>query len=177
MTSSGDSRSRDSAQIERPVGAAFKAALQSPRDPCSTPIEPPTPAGDAGRAVPAASSTSAASAYAAEWRRRKRENDPVWLEKLRERDRLAARKKRYRDVYGITLEDYDRMLEEQGGLCKVCRKPSEKPLVVDHCHVRGKVRGLMCDGCNHMLGHAHDDPDTLDAGAAFIVDFYSENPL
>jgi len=112
-----------------------------------------------------------------EWRRLKRESDPVWAEKLRERDRIAARKKRYRDVYGITLEDYDRMLEEQGGLCKVCRKPSEKPLVVDHCHVRLKVRGLMCGGCNQMMGFSGDDPDVMDAGARLLREFYRKNPL
>lgn len=63
---------------------------------------------------------------------------------------------RLQRTYGITLEDYDRMMEEQGGVCKICRKPSTRPnrfpLNVDHCHKTGKVRGLLCIPCNRALG-------------------------
>ena len=68
----------------------------------------------------------------------------------------------YKTKYGITIEDYDRMLQEQNGKCKLCNKeehvrgtsPDKKPkrLAVDHCHTTGKVRGLLCHNCNVMLG-------------------------
>lgn len=68
----------------------------------------------------------------------------------------------YKTRYGITADDYDRMLKEQDGKCKLCNKeehvrgttPDKKPkrLAVDHCHKTGKVRGLLCHNCNVMLG-------------------------
>ena len=62
--------------------------------------------------------------------------------------------------YKLSVEDYDRMLEEQGGRCCICNKPPNgKPLSVDHDHAccEGRsscgecVRGLLCTGCNNLL--------------------------
>jgi len=55
-------------------------------------------------------------------------------------------------VYGITLEEYDQILEFQGGGCAICSKvPTEgKPLHIDHEH-GGSVRGLLCAYCNTRL--------------------------
>lgn len=56
--------------------------------------------------------------------------------------------------YGLTPEDYDRMLERQDNSCKICKRScsSGKKLAVDHCHNTGKVRGLLCASCNTRLG-------------------------
>ena len=56
--------------------------------------------------------------------------------------------------YKITESDYDKMLNEQNGVCAICGKaPDEnKHLYVDHNHVTGKVRGLLCNSCNYKLG-------------------------
>jgi Pyruvate/2-oxoacid:ferredoxin oxidoreductase delta subunit len=52
--------------------------------------------------------------------------------------------------YGITIEDRDRMLADQGGVCAVC---ADRPaVVVDHDHATGAVRGLLCKGCNVAIG-------------------------
>lgn len=61
--------------------------------------------------------------------------------------------------YGITEADYDRMLEDQGGLCAICL---EQPAGhVDHCHETGKVRGLTCFNCNGGLGQFKDRVDIM----------------
>jgi hypothetical protein len=56
---------------------------------------------------------------------------------------------------------YVEMLDSQGGRCAICGdEPGERyshQLHVDHCHASGKVRGLLCRGCNHMLGVIKDD--------------------
>ena len=52
--------------------------------------------------------------------------------------------------YGITKEQYEKMLEQQGGECAIC-KIIEK-FVIDHDHETGEVRGLLCKGCNNTLG-------------------------
>ncbi len=61
-------------------------------------------------------------------------------------------------VYGITSDEYDRLLELQGGRCAICRaRPKSKRLAVDHDHKSGAVRGLLCSRCNHdLLGSAWD---------------------
>lgn len=60
--------------------------------------------------------------------------------------------------YGITLEEYERRHEEQRGVCALCdRSNGARPLVVDHDHQTGEVRGLLCDRCNKALGLLEDD--------------------
>ena len=71
--------------------------------------------------------------------------------------------------YGMTLEDYDRMSEEQGHVCAVCKQgPDRDRFVVDHNHDTGEVRGLLCNGCNTCLGQLKDNPDLLRAAAKYL---------
>jgi hypothetical protein len=68
--------------------------------------------------------------------------------------------------YGITAEEADHRLAEQGGLCAVCRVA---PAVhVDHDHVTGAVRALLCFNCNGGLGQFKDDPQVLRAAADYV---------
>jgi hypothetical protein len=62
-----------------------------------------------------------------------------------ERDRASSLKRRY----GITPEQYQKMLDRQGGICAICgRPPKTLRLSVDHDHRTGRVRGLLCYQCN-----------------------------
>lgn len=70
--------------------------------------------------------------------------------------------------YGMTTEDYNTMLAKQKGKCAICGK--FRKLVVDHCHTRNTVRGLLCNNCNAMLGHAGDDPGVLAAGMEYLAE-------
>ena len=75
-----------------------------------------------------------------------------------------------RKQYGITLEDYYKMLEEQNHVCAICgraeyatdhRSGLPRALAVDHCHETGKVRGLLCTNCNRGLGKFNDNIERL----------------
>lgn len=73
--------------------------------------------------------------------------------------------------YGITLKQYNDMLEIQSGKCSVCGElfsDKEQKLVVDHCHKTGRVRGLLCSRCNVALGFARDCPHVLRSLADYI---------
>lgn len=61
--------------------------------------------------------------------------------------------------YGLSTEDYARMVLEQNGLCAVCGLPPApgKELHVDHDHKTGRVRKLLCFHCNTALGHLNED--------------------
>lgn len=85
-----------------------------------------------------------------------------------------ARDARLRRKYGITAEDYDRMLAAQGGGCAICGKQPEeqkrygKYLHVDHCHETGRIRGLLCDQHNLLIGRWDHDPVLLRRAADYI---------
>lgn len=71
--------------------------------------------------------------------------------------RASRRRSQLRKLYGITVEDYDEMLERQGGVCAVCGElPNDRTLHVDHDHEGGRVRGLLCFACNVKLAHIED---------------------
>ena len=59
-----------------------------------------------------------------------------------------------RETYGITLGQYHLLLTAQRGVCATCGQPpsGKRPLAVDHCHQSGRVRALLCIGCNSKLG-------------------------
>lgn len=69
-----------------------------------------------------------------------------------------------KSTYGLTIEQYDSILENQNNCCAICKTdtPSGKGRFhVDHCHDTKKVRGLLCHHCNLALGNFKDDIPTL----------------
>lgn len=81
-----------------------------------------------------------------------------------------ARRSSLKSKYGITLEEYERMFEEQGGVCAICseREHQNKLLAVDHCHKTQKVRGLLCSLCNTAIGKLKDDPRLLKKAIEYL---------
>lgn len=74
--------------------------------------------------------------------------------------------------YGLTLDQFNQMLEAQGMKCAICgysdmSNKNNFPLV-DHCHSTGKVRGLLCMNCNQALGKFKDSLDNLKAAIAYL---------
>jgi hypothetical protein len=79
---------------------------------------------------------------------------------------------RLKSKYGITLETYRRILSEQGGGCAICRGPQEakrKLFDVDHDHITGQVRGLLCHNCNAGIGLLQDSPKLCASAAAYLT--------
>lgn len=72
-----------------------------------------------------------------------------------------------RQRYGLSVDDYSRMKAAQGGRCRICDRPSS-PLVVDHCHESGHVRGLLCRRCNFALGAVGDNLDGIARFVAYL---------
>jgi hypothetical protein len=100
---------------------------------------------------------------------RRRDYRQEYYRKNKDRIRRANRDRKLRTDFGIGIEDYERMLEEQEGRCYLCRGSSpDRALAVDHCHTTGVVRGLLCDLCNRGLGMFKDNPELLRAAADYV---------
>jgi hypothetical protein len=82
----------------------------------------------------------------------------------RERHAGARRK----TIYGLSAEHHRRLVEQQNGVCAICKRPSRRALCVDHCHATRVVRGLLCDKCNTALGLLGDDAGRIQAAAAYL---------
>ena len=81
----------------------------------------------------------------------------------------TVRKRQLQRKYGISLADYDILLNKQDGVCLICgQKDLDKFLAVDHCHETGRIRGLLCNGCNSGLGHFKDDPELLKRAILYL---------
>lgn len=72
--------------------------------------------------------------------------------------------------YRISVETYDALSSKQGGICAVClTPPNGRPLTIDHCHITGVVRGLLCGNCNAGLGFFRDNPDLLSRAIQYLA--------
>jgi hypothetical protein len=72
-----------------------------------------------------------------------------------------------RRLYGITLEEFNKMAAEQDGRCAVCGMVPWR-LVVDHCHRSEEVRQLLCDTCNMAIGLFQDNPHLMQTAASYV---------
>lgn len=95
----------------------------------------------------------------------------------RERDRAYCY--RLRDNFGMTWEDYKQMERKQKSKCAICGEgPTERTrLTVDHDHVTGKIRGLLCHRCNLVIGRMEDNPKLLTSAAAYLAVVRGEREL
>lgn len=87
-----------------------------------------------------------------------------WRQKNWTKDKENKLRYHLKRFFNLTIEDYDNMVKEQKGLCKICNNPPDtkhNKLYVDHCHNTKKIRGLLCHGCNAGIGLLKDNTDIL----------------
>jgi len=118
------------------------------------------------------------NAYMRQWAKNHREyfrvaarnwkkKHPEYARKYAADNRAHTREKLFNQRYGMTLEQYESLFEQQNGICAICKKPGK--LEVDHDHATQKVRGLLCKKCNMGIGYLMDDVDTMLATAEYII--------
>ena len=98
--------------------------------------------------------------YQRNWSRRKRFQEPNYF-----------KNKVLKKSYGIGLDEYNSILSEQNGVCKICFGPplGRGSYHVDHDHKTKKIRGLLCHKCNVALGMVQDRIDLLHKLIAYLV--------
>lgn len=117
--------------------------------------------------------------WQANWRaanpERERAKRKEWRLANPDKIRRHARRALLKSLYGLTLEQFEGLLAEQGSRCAIChgtfvlegRREKMAP-VVDHCHKTGFVRGLLCVDCNFGLGRFADDRKRLRRAVAYL---------
>lgn len=94
----------------------------------------------------------------------KRDRDPDRATRLRRASLLRQ--------YGLTLEQYEELATTQGLACAICGSQEagsgHARLLVDHDHVTGHVRGLLCNNCNIGIANFRDNTDYLRAAISYL---------
>jgi hypothetical protein len=105
------------------------------------------------------------------WQQANPQRVKAWAEKNRDKRLKKLREIHLRNKFGLTPDEYDRILETQGGVCALCESPPTPgiSLHVDHDHGTGEIRGLLCVRCNNALGLFREDPDLLKRAARYIT--------
>ena len=101
-------------------------------------------------------------------------NTFVEKEKLKEyykNNKDKSRSYSLKNLYGLSIEQFNEMKFMQGGSCKICKTHEsnlKRKLFVDHCHTTGLIRGLLCQSCNTMIGNAKDNILVLQAAINYL---------
>jgi hypothetical protein len=103
------------------------------------------------------------------------ERDPDYYTKLRAYGSTSRLVRHPGYSKRIPLAQYRAMVEAQGGVCAACKQPETemhkgriKTLSLDHNHITGEIRGLLCTACNKGIGYFRDDPAQLRAAADYL---------
>lgn len=117
--------------------------------------------------------------YDKEYRKKNKEKIGQQIKEYRALNKDKVRKyaynyhrtQRLKEQYNITLEDYNKLFEEQNECCVICGKNQSefsKKLFVDHNHETGKIRGLLCYKCNACLGYFNDNISTFQKAIEYL---------
>lgn len=96
---------------------------------------------------------------------KEKEYNAKWYRENKEHKRILDRLRKY----DLTFHEYDTLLKRQDGSCALCNRPPKTKkthnsidgFVIDHCHITGAVRGLLCSTCNLAIGLLEDSPDLV----------------
>lgn len=98
-----------------------------------------------------------------------------WIrQKQNEKNRYNTeerRNKKLQQRYGLTIEDYEKILKKQNGGCWICGKTSNqgpRKLNIDHNHTTGKVRGILCYKCNGAIGMFDESLEFLQRAIKYL---------
>ena len=111
-----------------------------------------------------------------EIRAKRKQQAAEWRQSHLVRSRAAERKRRLQKEYGMTVKAWDALFQQQGHQCAICKTPELNPKGqwhTDHCHVTGRVRGILCSACNQALGLMKDDTLRLKTAIAYLRKGYT----
>lgn len=112
-----------------------------------------------------------------------KECSKISTRECRKRDPFFGRKWELKFHYDMTLKEYNDLFKKQDEKCLICKLPESrinkntgriKYLAVDHDHKTGKIRGLLCQSCNLILGYAKDNIEILKEAICYLKERNNE---
>ena len=91
-------------------------------------------------------------------------------EKHKDKRNFGRKYRHLKDLYGLDYKKYKTILMEQKNKCNICNCTMTKP-VVDHNHTTGKVRSLLCQHCNSLIGFAKENKKVLKQAIKYLEKF------
>jgi hypothetical protein len=96
-------------------------------------------------------------------------NNKKYHELNKEKIKVLNQKLHLKNKYSLTFEQYNKILESQNDVCAICKNKeisldsigNIRELAVDHNHITGNIRGLLCNKCNRMIGFSNDNKQVL----------------
>lgn len=79
-----------------------------------------------------------------------------------------ARQRHLKHKYTIDIKIYDKLYESQNGECAICHTKSNITMAVDHCHINGDIRGLLCHHCNTAIGLFRENIDIMENAKKYL---------
>jgi hypothetical protein len=120
--------------------------------------------------------------YHAKWyeeNKEKRKNEIAEYVKTKPKEwrQAIGRKSNLKLRYNITTQEYETKLASQDYCCAICgkdafdniRRGKIEPLCIDHSHITGNLRDLLCFNCNSLLGQAKDNINTLQKAVQYLL--------
>lgn len=110
------------------------------------------------------------SARSVAWERKNRVARAEYNREWRKSNPDKVRASKVKSTYGLDAAAHAAMRDAQGGCCAVCHEPLRggRAECVDHNHASGRVRAILCAGCNKAIGHASENPAVLRALADYV---------
>lgn len=111
--------------------------------------------------------------YSSNWQKNNREKRAEAKKRWRLKNPSKVMEGELRRSFGITLSLYNQMLNNQNDRCAICntdKSQFNRRLSVDHDHKTDKIRGLLCDNCNHIIGQAKDNIEILKSAIQYLQD-------
>ncbi len=103
------------------------------------------------------------------------EKSKAWYVKNKDAKLKSALKWHYKNKYGMTVEERQKLFDEQNGKCAICSCDmnldgdlNKAQAVIDHDHKTGKVRGMLCNLCNTGLGKFKDSVEVIEKAIAYL---------
>ena len=109
--------------------------------------------------------------YNKQWSKANRDKINKRQRERRKNNHIKSKEYRLKYRFGITLEDYNQLFNNQQGCCAICgvhQSELQRALDIDHSHKTGEIRGLLCGACNLLLGNGKDNPEILRIAADYL---------
>jgi hypothetical protein len=92
-----------------------------------------------------------------------------WQKDNPEKVKRIKRGVKLKEKYNLSIIEYEELLNKQGGSCAICNSlPIRRNLDIDHDHITGKIRGILCESCNKAIGMFKDDIELLNKAINYL---------